>query len=117
MRRYSVVALLAVSLLISRTGRPVGGIWPIPGSRAYCSGCLAPGLRLVGHTTGVHTGASGPILGARRFRSRTRLREGDTPDRGGRWTKTGKQRRNIRATPDRIEAIGARRDTGSGPGE
>ncbi len=36
------------------------------------------------------------------FRSRTRLREGDTPDRGGRWTKTGKQRRNIRATPDRV---------------
>ena len=47
--------------------RPVAGlgrIWPIPRSRAYCSGCLAPGSRLAGHTTSAHTGASGPNLGA-----------------------------------------------------
>jgi len=28
--------------------------------------------------------------------SAPRLRKGDTPDRGGRWTTTGKQRRSIR---------------------
>src|ERR1700744_1610227 len=42
-----------------------------------------------------------PSLERDEFRSRTRLRAGDTPDRGGRWTTTGKQRRNMRArTPD-----------------
>src|ERR1700759_41126 len=33
---------------------------------------------------------------ATNFRPQTRLRKGDTPDRGGRWTTTGKQRRSIR---------------------
>ena len=61
-----------------------------------------------------------PILERDQFRSRTRLREGDTPDRGGRWTKTGKQRRNNRARGligQTDQAIGARQETGSRPGE
>jgi hypothetical protein len=33
-------------------GFPWPGIWLRPGSKAYCSGCLEPGSRLVGHTTG-----------------------------------------------------------------
>ena len=59
--------VVPVTVALRRTGRQVAGIWPIPGSRAYCSGCLAPGLGLVGHTTSAQTGASGPILGTRRI--------------------------------------------------
>lgn len=66
----------------NRLGR--SGIWPRRRSEAYCSGCPAPGLRLDGHTTSAHQGASGPILGERLFRPPTRLRAGDTPDRGER---------------------------------
>jgi hypothetical protein len=61
-----------------------------------------------------------PTVERDQFRSRTRLREGDTPDRGGRWTKTGKQRRNNRAHGliGQIDhGIGARQETGSRPGE
>lgn len=39
---------------------------------------------LAGHTTSAQQGASGPNLGARLFRSPTRLRAGDTPERGER---------------------------------
>jgi hypothetical protein len=61
-----VVGRPPASLVLQTDPLPlVGGIWPIPRSRAYCSGCLAPGLGLAGHTTGVQTGASGPNLGTR----------------------------------------------------
>ena len=72
------------------------GIWRHTRSRAYCSGCLEPGSRLAGHTTGAHTGASGPSLDRDGFSPRVRLRAGDTPDRGDRCTTTGEQWRRHR---------------------
>src|ERR1051325_8079486 len=66
------------------------------------------------------TGESGPHLGARPIWPRTGLRAGDTPERGGRWTTTGKQRRINRrdAGParDRPGPIGALGGTRSGYG-
>jgi hypothetical protein len=63
----------------------VGLIWPMPGSRAYCSGCFAPGSRLVGHTTGVQTGVSGPHLwSAANFSCAPGCVRVTHPERGGR---------------------------------
>jgi hypothetical protein len=59
-----------------------------------------------------------PTLERDEFRPLTRLRTGDTPDRGGRWTTTGKQRRNPPGvTPDRIGRSAAHETPGPDIGE
>lgn len=70
------------------------------GGRGYLRHTVRVALRQVRAWSGIRPvptmGASGPNLAATIW-SPTRLREGDTPDRGGiGWTKTGKQRRSIR---------------------